>query len=44
MANKEEDIDLYEDLGKHLAHAVRNLAVANVGDVSNPSRNMKKYK
>ena len=39
-----EEVDgLHEDLGKHLAHAVNHLAIAQIGDVSRPSRNMKKY-
>ena len=39
----EEVEGLDEDLGKHLAHAVNHLAIAQIGDVSRPSRNMKKY-
>jgi peptidoglycan hydrolase-like protein with peptidoglycan-binding domain len=41
---REEVEYLDEDLGKHLAYAVRHLATAQIGDVANPSKNMKKYR
>ena len=41
---KEEVEQVDENLGKHLLHAVKHLATAEIGDVSNPSRNNKKYR
>ena len=42
MEEEVEQVD--ENLGKHLLHAVKHLATAEIGDVSNPSRNNKKYR
>ena len=45
---EEVDIDeaeeINEDLGKHLFHAVKHLATAEIGDVDNPEKHREKFK
>jgi len=44
LSMDEEVKQIDENLGKHLLHAVKHLATAEIGDVANPSRNHKKYR
>jgi hypothetical protein len=39
----EEVEGLHEDLGKHLAHAVKHLGIAQIGDVDHPEKHEKKF-
>ena len=41
---KNEEVEgLDEDLGKHLAHAVKHLGIAQIGDVDHPEKHEKKF-